>query len=136
MNRLLATMMLLAAPPAAAAAQPPAGLCADLGLVLRTMRAEPGSFKAGRPAPGFALFAQCRAHREGFIDEIVCSWRLPSAAPAVEGLATEALRCLPGARRGDDPTRPGEAQLFYEVQTISVGQSGDEALLVIAMIEG
>jgi len=140
MKFLLSMTMLLAALPSGAAAQT-AGLCEDLQLLLRTMP-EAGSFTAARPSPAFALFEQCRAHRIDFIDEVICSWRLPSAAPGVEALAGDVLRCLPGARRRDDPAgASGEARLVYELLDIIIGRetspSGEpRARLIVSVPEG
>lgn len=137
MKCLLAIIMLLATLPACAAAPPPAApLCPDLRLLLRAMPDRAAVFAAGRPAPHSALFEQCRWHAVDFTDEVICTWRLPSAAPAVQDLAAEAARCLPAARRPDGPVPPGEAQLIYELQVITIGQSGNTARLVLAIMEG
>lgn len=137
MNRS-ATIVLAAAWSSSCTAAPPPSpdLCPDLRLLLRAMPQRETAFTAGRPAPNSALFERCSWHAVDFTDEVTCNWRLPSSAPAVERLAAEALRCLPGARREDHPARPGEALLFYELQTIAIGQSGDQARLVLAVMEG
>jgi hypothetical protein len=119
MKRLLAMTMLLAALPAPA--QATRGFCEDLRLLIASVR-----HQRGAAAPRYALFRDCRRTVGGFIDESLCTWRPASFAPAVESLAAEAIRCLPGARRDDDPARArrGEARLAFELLWIVIGQEG------------
>jgi hypothetical protein len=134
MRHLLPTTVLLAALPAPALAAP--GLCQDLRLAIAALRHRPEA-----AAPRYALFRQCHRNVDGFTDETICTWRPNSPAPAVEGLAAEALRCLPGARRADDPARAGtgEARLTFELLAITIGQDADAPgglRLVVSIPEG
>jgi hypothetical protein len=134
MKVLPATAMLLAALPAPAYAAP--GFCEDLRLAIAALPQRP---EAG--APRYVLFRNCRRNVDGFIDEMICTWRPDSPAPAVEGLAADALRCLPGARRADDPARAGagEARLAFELLVITIGQEdgpGGDVRLVVSVLEG
>lgn len=119
MKHLLAMTMLLAALPAPARATP--GFCEDLRVLIASLRQPPQA-----AAPRYALFQHCRRNVGGFIDERLCTWRPASPAPVVESLAAEAMRCLPGARRDDDPAGAarGEARLTFELLWIIIGQDG------------
>jgi hypothetical protein len=124
-----------------------AGFCEDLRLMIRSVRDSPtfSSVTRNRPPPDLALFHHCDANQHDFTSEVICAWQLPSAAPAVEDLTAEALRCLPGARRRNDPNAAlrGEALLDFEFLAITIAQSriasgatGDGARVTIAILEG
>ena len=84
-----------------------AGFCADLRLMILSVRDTPtfSSVTRSSPPPDLALFRSCSADRHDFTSAVTCEWHLPSAAPAVADLAAEAIRCLPGARRRNKSLR-------------------------------
>jgi len=141
MPQALAIAVLLASAPVQAG-EP---FCADLRFVTASAReAEPfGSVTFHENWRRFALFELCRPNRYAPVDRVACSWRLPSAAPAVETLAAAALRCLPGAVR-DDPSGPdpasarlrlGNLSIYVEQDVSAPGMLADGAALIVIVDE-
>lgn len=123
------------------------GFCDDLRLMIRSVHDTPtfASVTRTRQAPDLALFRHCRANVEGFTSEVGCTMELGSDAPAVESLAADVARCLPGARRLDYPQARTlrEAWLSFELLVIKVGQDrnaagaiGGRARIIVAIPEG
>ena len=116
-------VVLVGASPAKAVATP--GFCDNLRLMTRSVRDTPPFASVTRilPRPELALFRDCYANQVGFINSVSCAWRLRTA-PAIEDLAAEAMRCLPGARRRDESaaTTRGEARLSFEMVAITIGR--------------
>lgn len=134
MKRLLA--MVLAALPAGAAAQADDTFCADLRRAMAT-QFEAGSYRPGWQAPNYRLFEQCTAFREGFEDQVTCTWRLPAPEPSTGQLAAAVLRCLPAARRLAEVHQGGDMiRLGHELRIIAVGRQGDQGRLVVIIPEG
>ena len=138
---------LAAAFPVPAAAAP--GFCEDLRLMIGSVRDTPPFSSVTRilPPPPLALFRDCLANNVGFISEVTCTWHRQPAVPAtsIEDLAAEAVRCLPGARRREDPaaTVRGEAVLDFELLAITIGRSpivpampGDGVRVTVSIPEG
>ncbi len=138
--------MLLAAAPAHAEGLD--GFCHDLTLAVASAdeREAFASVTFHENWARFRLFELCRPNRLGPVDRVHCSWQLASAAPVLDSLAAEAVRCLPGAVRDDAgaPYGLGEAQArlrlgeltIYIYQSISApGVLADSAAVMVMLAD-
>lgn len=139
---LAVAVAVVATTPARAANE---GFCADLRLMIRSVRDSPHftSVTRASPPPALTRFRRCRANVHDFTDEVSCTMPLASGAPAVEAIAAEIGACLPATRRLEfsEARARGEAWFAFELLVIKIGQegaasgaNGDQARITVSIM--